>query len=152
SCRLRCLALGGGRLAGGSTRRQNQSRSQDDRKHPPLKYHHRVPVYATFFSLVSLFDPRETAPSFLRGLNQEWLSDVQEFLHVGLPKLIFIGLYAWALILVRNFITGRGRNGPQHRDPLGVMRGPQLRTVASVIRAPVIVIVALLAFLQSMEN
>jgi small-conductance mechanosensitive channel len=106
-------------------------------------------VYASLFSHVSLFDPRETAPSFLRGLNQEWLSDVQEFLHTGLPKLIFIGLYAWALILVVNFITGRVMKVAEHRDALGVVRGAQLRTV---IRATGIVIVALLAFLQIMEN
>ena len=109
-------------------------------------------MYASFFSLVSLFEPRVTAPSFLRGLNQEWLSDVQEFLHTGLPKLIFIGLYTWALILVVNFITGRVMKVAERRDALGVMRGAQLRTLASVIRATGIVIVALLAFLQIMEN
>jgi moderate conductance mechanosensitive channel len=109
-------------------------------------------VYASLFSLVSFFDRLEPTPSFLGGLNQEWLSDVQEFLHTGLPKLIFIGLYAWALILVVNFITGRVMKVAEHRDALGVVRGAQLRTLASVIRATGIVIVALLAFLQIMEN
>ena len=109
-------------------------------------------MYASLFSLVSLFDPRETAPSFLRGLNQEWLSDVQEFLHTGLPKLMFIALYAWALILLVNFITGRVMKVAERRDALGVVRGAQLRTLATVIRATGIVIVALLAFLQIMEN
>ena len=150
--RLRGLALGGGRLAGGSARRRNQSRTQDDRNQPPLKYHHRVPVYASLFSLVSLFGLLEPTPSFLRGLNQEWLSDVQEFLHTGLPKLIFIALYAWALILVVNFVTGRVMKVAERRDALGVVRGAQLRTLATVIRTTGIVIVALLAFLQIMEN
>jgi moderate conductance mechanosensitive channel len=109
-------------------------------------------VYATVFPLVSLFYPSEAAPSFLRGLNQEWLSDLQEFLHVGLPKLIFIALYASALILVVNFITGRVLKIAERRDTLGVLRGAQLRTLATVIRATGIVIVSLLAFLQIMEN
>ncbi len=109
-------------------------------------------MYATFFSLVSLLDRRQAAPSFLRGLNQEWLSDVQEFLHIGLPKLLFIALYAWVLILLVNFITGRVIKVAEHRDALGVVRGAQVRTLATVIRATGIVIVALLAFLQIMEN
>jgi moderate conductance mechanosensitive channel len=150
--RLGCLALGGGRLAGGATHRQDQPNTQDDRNHPPLKYHHRVPVYATVFPLVSLFYRSASAPSFLRGLNQEWLSDLQEFLHIGLPKLIFIALYASALILVVNFITGRVLKIAERRDSQGVVRGAQIRTLATVIRATGIVIVSLLAFLQIMEN
>jgi small-conductance mechanosensitive channel len=113
-------------------------------------------VYATIFSLAAmslmLLHQREPASSFLRNLDQEWLSDVQEFLHVGLPKLLFIALYAWALILVVNFITTRVIKIAEHRDSLGVARGAQVRTLASVIRATGIVIVAFLAFLQVMEN
>ncbi len=150
--RLGCLACSGGRLAGGTTYRQDQPNTEDDRNQQPLKYHHRVPVYATIFPLVSLFYQSASAPSFLRGLNQEWLSDLQEFLHVGLPKLIFIALYAAALILVVNFITGRVLKIAERRDTVGVLRGAQLRTLATVIRATGIVIVSLLAFLQIMEN
>jgi moderate conductance mechanosensitive channel len=149
---LGCLALGGGRLGGGSAHRRDQSNTQDDRNHPPLKYHHRVPVYATVFPLVSLLHRSASAPSFLRGLDQEWLSDIQEFLHTGLPKLIFIALYASVLILVVNFVTGRVLKVAERRDTLGVVRGAQLRTLATVIRATGIVIVALLAILQVMDN
>ena len=109
-------------------------------------------MYASVFHLVSLFERLEPAPSFLRGLSQEWLSDVQEFLHTGLPKLLFIALYAWALILLVNFITSRVIKIAERRDTLGVVRSAQLRTLATVIRATGIVIVALLAFLQTMEN
>jgi moderate conductance mechanosensitive channel len=109
-------------------------------------------VYATLFPIASLLRRFEPSSSFLRGLNQEWLSDVQEFLHVGLPKLLFIALYAWALILVVNFITGRVIKVAEHRDTLGVARGAQLRTLATVIRATGIGVVAFLAFLQVMEN
>jgi small conductance mechanosensitive channel len=95
---------------------------------------------------------RQLAPSFLRGLGQEWLSDVQEFLHTGLPKLIFIALYAWALILLVNFITTRVIKVAERRDTLGSASGAQVRTLGTVIRATGIVIVAFLAFMQIMEN
>src|ERR1700722_3254745 len=95
---------------------------------------------------------RDPASSFLRNLDQEWLSDVQKFLHVGLPKLLFIALYAAALILVVNFITGRVIKLADQRDSLGPARGAQIRTLATVIRATGVVIVAFLAFLQIMEN
>jgi small-conductance mechanosensitive channel len=110
-----------------------------------------VPVYATIFSFASLlgwFDPAD----FLRGLNQEWISDVQEFLHKGLPKLLFIGLYVWILILIVNFLTGRVIKIAEHRDKLGTASGAQVRTLATVIRATGIGIVLFLAFLQIMEN
>ena len=111
-----------------------------------------MPVYATIFSFASLLGWFDPASSFLRGLNQEWLSDVQEFLHTGLPKLLFIGLYAWALIMVVHFITGRIIKIAEHRDKTGTARGAQVRTLATVIRATGIGIVAFLAFLQIMEN
>lgn len=109
-------------------------------------------MYATLFSLVSLFERIEPAPSFLRSVDQEWLSDVREFVHAGLPKLLFIALYAWVLIVLVNFITNRVMKIAEHRDTLGAVRSAQLRTLASVIRATGIVIVALLAILQIMEN
>jgi small-conductance mechanosensitive channel len=111
-----------------------------------------VPVYATIFSFASLlgwFDPTST---FLRGLNQEWLADVQSFLHTGLPKLLFIGLTVWVLILVVNFLTGRVIKIAEHRDKLGTASGAQVRTLATVVRATGIGVVGFLAFLQIMEN
>jgi moderate conductance mechanosensitive channel len=111
-----------------------------------------VPVYAIIFSFASLLGWFDPASSFLRGLNQEWLSDVQEFLHAGLPKLLFIGLTVWILILVVNFITGRVIKIAEHRDKLGTASGAQVRTLATVIRATGIGIVGFLAFLQIMEN
>ena len=113
-------------------------------------------MYATILSLASMslviLSWRDPASSFLRNLDQEWLSDVQKFLHVGLPKLLFIALYAGALILLVNFITGRVIKLADQRDSLGPARGAQIRTLATVIRATGIVIVAFLAFLQIMEN
>jgi small-conductance mechanosensitive channel len=109
-------------------------------------------VYANLFPIASLLRLADPTSSFVRSLNQEWLSDVQEFLHVGLPKLLFIAFYAWILILIVNFITGRIIKVAEHRDTLGAARGAQVRTLATVIRATGIGIVAFLAFLQIMEN
>ncbi len=109
-------------------------------------------MYATLLPIASLLQRSDPTSSFVRGLNQEWLSDVQEFLHVGLPKLLFIALYAWVLILIVNFITGRVIKVAEHRDSLGPARGAQVRTLATVIRATGIGIVGFLAFLQIMEN
>jgi moderate conductance mechanosensitive channel len=108
-------------------------------------------VYATIFSLTFSFS-FGPASSFFNRLDQEWVSDVQEFLRNGLPKLLFIALYAWALILLVNFITTRVIKVAEQRDNLGVARGAQVRTLATVIRATGIVLVAFLAFLQVMEN
>ncbi len=109
-------------------------------------------MYATLLPIASLLQRSDPTSSFVRGLNQEWLSDVQEFLHVGLPKLLFIALYAWVLILIVNFITGRVIKVAEHRDSLGPARGAQVRTLATVMRATGIGLVAFLAFLQIMEN
>jgi moderate conductance mechanosensitive channel len=109
-------------------------------------------VYATVFPFAFLLREFTPGSSFLRGLDQEWLSDVQEFLHVGLPKLLFIALYAWVLILLVNFVTGRIIKVAEHRDAQEAGRGAQVRTLATVIRATGIVIVGFLAFLQIMEN
>jgi moderate conductance mechanosensitive channel len=111
-----------------------------------------VPVYATLLPIASLLRLADPTSSFVRGLNQEWLSDVQEFLHVGLPKLLFIALYAWILILIVNFITGRVIKVAEHRDSLGPARGAQVRTLATVLRGTGIGVVGFLAFLQIMEN
>jgi small conductance mechanosensitive channel len=109
-------------------------------------------VYATIFSHASLLRWLDPTSNFFRGLNQEWLSDVQEFLHTGLPKLLFIAIYAWVLILLVNFLTTRIIKVAEKRDKLGTARTSQVRTLATVIRATGIGIVGFLAFLQIMEN
>jgi moderate conductance mechanosensitive channel len=90
--------------------------------------------------------------SFFHRLDQEWLSDVQEFVRTGLPKLIFIALFAWVLILLVNFITSRVLKVAERQAALGAARSSQVRTLATVLRATGIGIVAFLAFLQIMEN
>ena len=115
-------------------------------------YHRRVTAYLSPLSLAAALTRLDPATSLLRRLDQEWLDDVQQFLRVGLPKLIFIAMYAAALIVLVNFVTGRVLKNAEHRDTLGPARGAQIRTLATVVRATGIVIVACLAFLQMMEN
>jgi moderate conductance mechanosensitive channel len=110
-----------------------------------------VTVYAFILSLTAFL--RQTEPiSLVQKLNQEWLSDVQEFIRTGLPRLVVIALYSWLLILLVNFITGRVLKAAERRDSVGSARNAQVRTLATVIRATGVVIVALLAFLQIMES
>jgi small-conductance mechanosensitive channel len=104
---------------------------------------------ASFLAMLRRLDP---ASSFVRNLDQEWLSDMQEFLHTGLPKLLFIAVYAGALILLVNFITIRILKVAERRDKLASASGGQVRTLATVIRATGIGIVAFLAALQIMDN
>lgn len=92
-----------------------------------------------------------TPYTFFGGLNQEWLSDMQEFLRAGLPKLIFIVVISWGLILAVNFITRRITRAAEHRTAIGIRAG-QVRTLASVMRATGIGVVVALAVLQVMEN
>jgi small-conductance mechanosensitive channel len=109
-------------------------------------------VYATIFDFSLPQFAVGFDPTFLNRLDQEWISDVQEFLRNGLPKLLFIALYAWVLIMVVNFITTRVIKAAESRDSLGPHRGAQIRTLATVVRATGIVVVAFLAFMQIMEN
>jgi small-conductance mechanosensitive channel len=109
-------------------------------------------VYATIFSPARLLLGFDPASSFVNRLDQAWLADVQEFLRNGLPKLLFIALYAWVFILLVNFVTTRVIRVAERRDALGPARGAQIRTLATVLRATGIVLVAFLAFLQVMEN
>ncbi len=90
--------------------------------------------------------------TFTSDLVREWLSDLQSFLHVGLPKLVFIAVGAWILILAVNFITGRIIRVAEQRKNSGVIRSGQVRTLASVVRATGIGIVVFLAILQIFEN
>jgi moderate conductance mechanosensitive channel len=90
--------------------------------------------------------------TFFSGLSDEWLSDLQAFLHIGLPKLIVISLFAWLLVALVNFVTGHIIKVADSRTTIGSARTAQVRTLASVVRATGIGIVLFLAALQVLEN
>jgi moderate conductance mechanosensitive channel len=108
-------------------------------------------VYASIFPLAAFLRQYQPTTSLFRALNQEWLGDVREFIRLDLPKLVVIVLYTTALIVLVNFLTGRVLKIAEHRDSLGPARAAQIRTLATVIRATGVVIVAILAILQVME-
>ncbi|HEX3940387.1 MAG TPA: mechanosensitive ion channel family protein [Acidobacteriaceae bacterium] len=90
---------------------------------------------------------------FIADLRHEWYFDFMDFLHVGLPKLVFIAVVACVLILLVNAVTGRIiAVAERHRTTFAGARVSQVRTLTSVIRATGISIVVLLAVLQIMEN
>lgn len=84
---------------------------------------------------------------FFKSLNTEWLSDLQEFLHSVLPKLLVTVLVAWILTRVLKAITNRiVRVAERHSS--GAFHLAQVRTLTSVIRATGIGIIFFLAALE----
>lgn len=90
--------------------------------------------------------------TFLGDLTREWVADLQRFVHVGLPKLLFIALFAWGVIVLVNAITEKILAVAETRASIGSATTAQVRTLASVLRATGIGAVLFLALLQVMEN
>src|SRR5580704_4060835 len=84
---------------------------------------------------------------FLKSLNTEWISDLQEFVHSVLPKILVTAVVAWALTRVLKLITTRViRVAERHSS--GATHLGQVRTLTSVIRATGIGIIVFLAALE----
>jgi moderate conductance mechanosensitive channel len=89
------------------------------------------------------FAPHE----FLKSLNTEWLSDLQEFLHSVLPKIVVTAVGAWLLTRVLKLITARVvKVAERHSGSVGHLS--QVKTLTSVIRATGIGIIVFLAALE----
>jgi moderate conductance mechanosensitive channel len=87
--------------------------------------------------------PRE----FFRTLDQKWLTDLQDFLHSALPKIVITAIVAWIMIRILNFIIGHVLKVAD-RHGAGAGHLAQIRTLASVIRATGIGIIGFLAALE----
>jgi small-conductance mechanosensitive channel len=84
---------------------------------------------------------------FFRSLNLEWLSDLQEFLHSVLPKIVVTAVVAWLLTRVLKLITNRVvRVAERHSTSAGHLA--QVKTLTSVIRATGIGVIFFLAALE----
>ena len=84
---------------------------------------------------------------FLGKVLDEWVVDAQEFIHTKLPHLIVVALMAFVLIRLLSIITSRMiRIAGQHAA--GRSRISQVKTLASVIRATGLAIIAGIATLQ----
>jgi small conductance mechanosensitive channel len=86
-------------------------------------------------------------PSFFRALNTEWLTDLREFLHSVLPKIVVTAVGAWLLTRVLKLITNRVlKVAERHSGGAGHLA--QVRTLTSVIRATGIGVIFFLAALE----
>jgi small-conductance mechanosensitive channel len=93
--------------------------------------------------LLLWFVPHE----FIKSLNSEWISDLQEFLHSILPKMVVTLLVAWLLTRVLKLITTRVIKVAE-RHSSGAIHLAQVRTLTSVIRATGIGIIVFLAAME----
>jgi moderate conductance mechanosensitive channel len=84
---------------------------------------------------------------FLGKLLDEWIYDAQEFIHTKLPHLIVVALIAFILIRLLRLITTRMIHIAEEHAA-GRSRVSQVKTLASVIRATGLAIVAGIALLQ----
>ncbi len=87
------------------------------------------------------------ARGFFQELGQKYVVDLQDFLHVRLPRLIGVAVLAWVLMRLLKLITHnivrvaeRQSSTPAHLA--------QVRTLASVVRATGIGVIAVLAGLE----
>jgi len=84
---------------------------------------------------------------FLGKVLDEWVSDAQEFIHTKLPHMIVVAVIAFILIRLLRMITTRMIHiAEQHAA--GRSRVSQVKTLASVIRATGLAIIAGIALLQ----
>lgn len=84
---------------------------------------------------------------FFSTIDQKWLSDLQDFIHTALPKIVVILIGAWLLTRFLRLITTRVLKVAERHS--GGMRSiSQVRTLASVIRATGIGIIVFLAMLE----
>jgi small conductance mechanosensitive channel len=94
----------------------------------------------------------ESANQFFHNLAQDWLANLQDFVHHDLPRLLFVVIFTWALIWVVNVLTRRMVAIAETRTGSGLARASQIKTVASVLRATAISIVGFLASLQVLRD
>jgi moderate conductance mechanosensitive channel len=84
---------------------------------------------------------------FFEALGQKYLIDLQDFLHVRLPKLIGVALLSWLLMRLLKLITNRVVRIAE-RQSSGAVHLSQVKTLTSVIRATGIGVILVIATLQ----
>ncbi len=84
---------------------------------------------------------------FMGKILDEWVNDAQEFIHVTLPRLLVAALIAFALYRILRLVTSRMvRIAEQTSAPKS--RIAQVKTMASVIRATGLTIIATIFAMQ----
>ena len=84
---------------------------------------------------------------FFETIDAKWISDLQDFIHEALPKIVVIVIFAWLAARLLKLITGRVLKMAE-RHSGGVRSISQIRTLASVIRATGIGIIVFLALME----
>jgi small conductance mechanosensitive channel len=88
---------------------------------------------------------------FMGKVLDEWLNDAQEFVHVKLPRLIFLAVIAFLLFRLMTIITARMiRIAEEHAAAHN--RVAQVKTMAGVIRATGITIILSILSLQFLAS
>src|SRR5580693_8068930 len=88
---------------------------------------------------------------FLGRVLDEWIFDSQEFVRTRLPRLIVIAIIAFVLSRLLRLATSRMIHVSEKGDA-GLVRRAEVRTMAGVIRATGLAIIAVIAFLQSLDS
>ena len=91
------------------------------------------------------------ARAFFRTIDDKWISDLQEFIHQALPKIVVILVGAWLLTRVLKLITTRVLKVAE-RHSGGIGHISQVRTLTSVIRATGFGIIVFLAALEILKD
>jgi moderate conductance mechanosensitive channel len=84
---------------------------------------------------------------FFEGLGDKYLVDLQEFLHLKLPKLVGVAVMSWLLMRLLKLISNRVVRIAE-RQSSGVAHLAQVKTLTSVIRATGIGVIVVIAGLQ----
>ncbi|MGA9672065.1 MAG: mechanosensitive ion channel family protein [Terracidiphilus sp.] len=87
---------------------------------------------------------------FLGKVLDEWIADAQEFVHSRLPHIILVAIIAFILNRLLQAGTARMVRIAERHAAAGRSRVAQVRTLASVIRATGIALIAAIATLQVM--
>lgn len=87
---------------------------------------------------------------FLGKILDEWIADAQEFVHSKLPHIILVGIIAFILNRLLQAGTARMIRIAERHAAAGRSRVAQVKTLASVIRATGIALIAGIATLQVM--
>jgi small-conductance mechanosensitive channel len=88
---------------------------------------------------------------FLGRVFDEWINDSQEFIHTKLPRLVVIAIIAFVLSRLLGIATSHMIRGAERKGS-GLGRRAEVKTMAGVIRATGLAIIAVIALLQALDS
>jgi moderate conductance mechanosensitive channel len=88
---------------------------------------------------------------FLGRVLDEWIFDSQEFIRTRLPRLIVIAIVAFVLGRILRLATSRMIHVSE-KSGAGLVRRAEVRTMAGVIRATGLAVIAIIACLQALDS